>query len=81
LRLQNMPIYMISSSSDPLKYYAPELQVGDVRMIDGTATGSFIIIPYTADIHGVEYQKSLSKSYSLKSTYSVRGLIYEVWSR
>jgi len=81
LRLQNMPIYMISSSSDPLKYYAPELQVGDVRMINGTATGSFIIIPYTADIHGVEYQKSLSKSYSLKSTYSVRGLIYEVWSR
>jgi len=77
------PIYMILSSSDPLKYYAPELEVRDLRRLGslGGLGREIIIIPYTTDIHGVNYTDIVSNLYRQKKVSSVRQLTYETWSK
>lgn len=76
-------VFMILSSSDPLRYYSPKLKVLDLRLIEyeRSLEKEILVIPYTADIHGVNYQESLQKmGYSLKKKVTFRGVIYEVWT-
>jgi len=88
LESEKAPIYMIESSSDPLRYYSPDIEVRGLRPLiyvdPSTSVGmtkkSIIVIPYTADIHGIDYATRLSSSgYANSQTLSVRGITYQVW--
>ena len=71
---------MILSSSDPLRYYAPEVEVKELRSLTNQEK-SILVIPYTSDIHGVDYKQIFeSKGYIYEDTHSVRGLSYETWT-
>lgn len=79
---ENLPIYMITSSSDPLKYYAPNLNTKSLKEINSSSNlpSPIIVIPYTADIHGVNYAEVLNNKDKIKITVrNFRGLQYEVW--
>jgi len=79
----NRKIYMVYSSSDPILYYRKDLQIIDLKSIlDLQCLDSEIIaIPYSSDIHGIDYQKILSeRNYKLVKKQSFRGLIVETWS-
>jgi hypothetical protein len=73
---------MITSSSDPLKYYAPNLNTKSLKEINSSSNlpSPIIVIPYTADIHGVNYAEVLNNKDMIKKTVrNFRGLQYEVW--
>ncbi|MBI2051773.1 glycosyltransferase family 39 protein [Candidatus Roizmanbacteria bacterium] len=73
-------IYIISSSSDPLKYYRPDVVIADIRSIKNGK--ELHVVPYTTDIYGYDYQRVYkSKGYELKEKRNFRGLIYERWTR
>ena len=74
---------MILSSSDPLKYYNNKIKIYDLRFKNyELKEKEIIIIPYTADIHGVDYQKTLQeKKYKLVGKKSFRDLVMEEYSR
>lgn len=77
------PVYMIISSSDPVLYYRPDISVKDLVQTDKKISDkNIIVIPYTSDIHGVDYQKNLTKqSYSLIEKKAYRELYVEYWIR
>lgn len=74
-------IYMVMSSSDPVTYYRKDLKLKDMREMEKELNDkSVTVIPYTADIHGIDYKKILSgKGYTLQEAKSFRDLTYEVW--
>ena len=76
---KNRPVYMIMSSSDPIRYYSNNLNIKD---LSGQPVEKDInVIPYTSDIHGLDYKSLLSnKGYQLKKEKSFRELTYEQWS-
>ncbi|MBP9690603.1 glycosyltransferase family 39 protein [Candidatus Woesebacteria bacterium] len=88
LQSENLPVYMILSSADPLKYYVPDVKVRDLRKLRerdpstslGMTKNSIIVIPYTADIHGVEYASGLGENFQISRAEVFRELQYEVWS-
>lgn len=73
------PIYMILSSSDPVRYYNSKLIIKDLKNINDEQLGNkIIVIPYTADIHGIDYINDLSdKGYRLENKKSFRDLQLE----
>jgi hypothetical protein len=74
-------VYMIPSSADPLKYYKPKINIQDIRKVN-LKEKEIVVIPYTADVHGVDYKNVLTKEgYSQKKVQSFRGLSYEIWFR
>jgi hypothetical protein len=73
---------MISSSQDPLKYYLPEREITPLeRLPDWLQNGEpVIILPYTAEIHGVEYASALQGAgYVLTEEKVYRDLSWERW--
>ncbi|PIZ65762.1 hypothetical protein CO051_07440 [Candidatus Roizmanbacteria bacterium CG_4_9_14_0_2_um_filter_39_13] len=82
LKNEKAPIYMILSSSDPLKYYTPEIQARSLKNISiQGGDNTIVIIPYTADIHGIDYKQTLeTNGYFHEDSFSVRGLSYEKWT-
>lgn len=75
-------IYMIQSSSDPVLYYNKNIIVNDLKKLGKTEDKKIIVIPYTSDIHGVNYQKNLKEqNFSLVSKKSYRELVLEYWSQ
>jgi hypothetical protein len=103
LKKDTSEVYMISSSADPVRYYAPNIEVRDIQILDseipaflpagrhgtGMTKGSagmtskdqsVLVLPYTTDIHGVDYRASLTQSgYMLQDTKPFRELTYERW--
>lgn len=77
---QNIPVYMIKSSSDALEYYRRDLQLFELRN-SVLVTQKIIVIPYTSDIYGYDYKNDLDlKDYRNISTISnFQGLSYEIW--
>ncbi len=81
---KDKPVYMIKASSDPVKYYDNKLIT--IPLLP-TQSGleeqeEIIVIPYTADIYGFDYKKSLTKSgYQQKEVKNFRELSFEIWSR
>ena len=77
------PVYMVASSSDPLKYYRKNLKVKDIRELNSLKDEKkVIVIPYTADIHGVNYKKILEgKGFKMDRDFVFRDLTREVWIR
>ena len=75
------PVYMITASSDPIKYYNDNLLIKELTNY-GLISQEIIVIPYTADIYGLDYKKSLSKSrYQQKEVTNFRELSFEIWER
>lgn len=80
----NRPIYMISTSSDPIGYYRPDIAIIDLRSIDQIkpTASEIYIIPYTADIYGYDFVHGLQAAlYKRVKVTSYRGLSVEVWSK
>ena len=81
-RPKDMVIYMIVSSSDPLLYYDPQAKLKDLRELKNAYEDSLFVIPYAADIHGVDYKKSLQKQkYKITAVENFGGVDYELWKR
>lgn len=86
--VKNLPedekIYMILSSSDPVLYYDDRLSLNDLKNTN-EITGDIrriIIIPYTIEIHGIDYRSSMQKQkFHLQNTVIYRGLTVEYWYR
>ncbi len=76
-------IYMIASSSDPVKYYNQSFVVKELRTLEGIELKKQItIIPYTVDIYGFDYKKELAKKgFTYKERKNFRGVWYEIWVR
>lgn len=76
-------IYMITSSADPIKYYKSDLKIKDLKNIPKKINKKeFFVLPYTADIHGVNYRKRLAEQkFSLVEKKAYRGIILERWRR
>lgn len=73
-------VYMIYSSSDPIKYYQKNVIVKDLNGLKNTIDPKITIIPYSSDIHGINYQDVLRKrNYRLDFVKSFRGLTVEEW--
>ena len=78
LQKETSIVYMIPSSADPVRYYAPEIEIKDIRMTEGY--NHLFILPYTTDIHGVDYVSLLTDTgYELQDITSFRELTYEYW--
>lgn len=78
------PIYMISTSSDPIGYYRPDIAIIDLRSIDKIkpTASEIYIIPYTADIYGYDFVHALQTAlYKRERIISYRGLSVELWSK
>ncbi|MBI3366864.1 glycosyltransferase family 39 protein, partial [Candidatus Roizmanbacteria bacterium] len=82
LSLRNIQtVYMISPSSDALKYYSPQIIVKELRTLEGIELEKQIVmVPYTVEIYGFDYKKELMKrGFTFKEVKTFRGLWYEVW--
>jgi len=81
--VKNLPkdksVYMIKSSSDPVKYYNENLTINELKSLSSLSS-EIAVIPYTADIYGLDYKNILNKSgYQLKKEISFREVTYEQW--
>ncbi|MFO0703684.1 MAG: hypothetical protein U0525_03090 [Patescibacteria group bacterium] len=77
-------VYMIPSSSDPLAFYNSKVNIKSLKTdITNIKENKIVVIPYTSEIHGVDYRKILvSQKFSLTKEYSYRGgLTKEVWGK
>jgi len=78
--IANKKVYMIQSSSDPLLYYDKNIEVVDLKSAGKINEKNIVVIPYTADIHGVNYQnKLLKQNFKLIGKKIYRELIVEYW--
>lgn len=75
-------VLMVQSSQDPLKYYLPDREVMPLeRLPESISSGeSVIILPYTTQIHGIEYTNTLLEAgYVLSEEKVYRDLSWERW--
>lgn len=81
--LKTKEVYMIPSSSDPLLYYDSSKKINDLKKMSVPEDKkSIVVIPYTADIHGLQYENTLIQlGFHRKSKVAVRQLFYELWIR
>ncbi len=74
-------VYMIPSSADALRYYNKNITINDIRNLN-QLPHSLVVIPYTTDIYGFDYKKTLLGSgFAQNTTKNFRGLSYELWVR
>lgn len=76
------PVYMIVPSSDPIAYYRNDVSVFELRSIKNSTVPEYLyVVPYTADLYGLDYNVLLEGKGCLKeSTTHFRGdLILEKW--
>ncbi|MFH0979749.1 MAG: glycosyltransferase family 39 protein [Candidatus Roizmanbacteria bacterium] len=77
-------VYMILSSSDPLKYYNNNLNIKELKSLSSSSSLSreIIVIPFTAEVYGFDYKTVLKeKNFSLTNKRSFRELELETWKR
>ncbi len=77
------PVYLIISSSDPLRYYLRNRELHSLQefKLEG-APGEILVIPYTAEIHGFPYSEVLTQlGYSIQETSAFRGITVERWNQ
>jgi uncharacterized membrane protein len=79
---KDKPVYMILASSDPVKYYNRSLKVLRLESLKESKENNIIVVPYTAEIYGFDYQKILKeKNYRLTDKKTFRGLVLEQYSK
>lgn len=81
--LKDGQVYMIKTSSDPLLYYRTDLVVNDLANLQPDLhKNRLVVIPYSADIHGVNYRETLNRNgYRLFKKEGFRELEVEHWER
>ncbi len=73
-------VYMIESVTDPIKYYRPDIEVEDLK--SKPAEKIITVIPYAAEIHGLDYVSNLIKEgYARIYEKSFRELKLEKWQK
>lgn len=73
-------IYMIKTASDPVIYYNSNIKIIDLAT--PPTENKITVIPYVAQIHGLNYQNNLQKlGYHQTSIQTFRELSTENWSR
>jgi len=78
----NIPVYMILPSSDPVTYYREDIAIRELRSINKASVPETIhVIPYTSEIYGLNYVKSLQEMGCVRETQaSFRGdVVLEKW--
>lgn len=81
-KLPTEEVYIIASSSDPLRYYNKNLVIYDLKITNFEALERAVIIPYTSDIHGVDYAASLTTNgFKKMHVIAVQGLSAEIWEK
>jgi uncharacterized membrane protein len=71
-------IYMIPSAGDPVIYYNPNITILDLASLP--TEKNITVIPYLAEIHGLDYQSNLQKfGYQRISTNNFRELTTQNW--
>jgi len=89
---KNELIYIIPSSADPLKYYRNNLSLINLTNFEtdhnrqafliSQQIKKMTVIPYAADIYGIEYKKILTTNrFALNNIKTFRGLTIESWIR
>lgn len=81
---KNQPIYIVYSSSDPVRYYRDDIKIIDLKFLSEIKVSQqeIYVIPYTAEIHGINYQKKLAaRKYKLDQLIVYRGVTLEKWKR
>ncbi|MGB9707688.1 MAG: glycosyltransferase family 39 protein, partial [Microgenomates group bacterium] len=79
---KNLPLFMILSSSDSLKYYNHNLKIFSLNNLSKSNYKKIIVIPYTAEIWGINYQKILKeKQYFIQKKVDFRGVFYEIYQK
>ena len=81
---KNATVYAIHSSMDGIKYYNKNVKIKDLRTFKQEQIrqqdNKIIVIPYTAEIYGINYKKTLKEEgLVVKQTKSFRGLTIENW--
>lgn len=77
---KHIPVYMILSSSDPVLYYRQDISIQDLKNLKNIDTKEIVVIPYTSDIHGVNYEKNFkTQSYVLDHKKAYKDLYVEHW--
>ncbi len=77
-------VFMIDSSSDPLKYYQPAIKIESLTKISDQSINlsEIFVIPYTAEIYGINYRQILQDNkFYLDQTTNFRGLTIEKWKK
>jgi len=75
---------MIPASSDALKYYRPKIKIKDLNLLNDRLLilNKVWIIPYTSDIYGLNYKRTLEKKgFFIKNKKVFRNLELEEWNR
>ena len=80
---EQLPIYMVESSSDPITYYANSIRTKPLRDIvyGEYQEEDMIVIPYTSDIHGINYSIILQGNNLCREIVPFRELTYERWKK
>lgn len=74
-------IYMISSFSDPIKFYNPDIKIKDIKTVIPIEEEIWVI-PYGEAIHGVNHQKILTDlGYKMIKQESFREIELETWEK
>lgn len=77
----NQKIYMIASFADPIRFYNPTIQVGDIKT-SSPDEDNIILIPYGESIHGVDTNKKMKDlGYEKTETKNYREVVMEFWER
>ncbi|OGK21512.1 hypothetical protein A2866_06470 [Candidatus Roizmanbacteria bacterium RIFCSPHIGHO2_01_FULL_39_8] len=78
-----LPLFMVYSSSDPIQYYRSNMNIHDFsELTKQKILREIVVVPYTADIHGVNYQENLAAGgFKKVEEKSFRGIVYEKWSK
>lgn len=78
---KNKPVYMIVSSSDPVKYYSQNLKINDLASLQvGKLEKEITVVPFSVGVYGLDYKGLLSKNnYQLKKEVSFREVTFEQW--
>jgi len=77
----NQKIYMIGSFADPVKFYNPTIQIGDIKSSD-PKENEVTIVPYGEIIHGINTKEKMEKlGYQLLEKNSFREISLETWKK
>jgi hypothetical protein len=79
----HLPLFMVYSSSDPIQYYRGNIKIHDFSELAKQNTlKEIVVVPYSADIHGVNYRENLSSGgFKKVEERSFRGTVYVKWSK
>lgn len=75
----NETVYIISSFSDPIKYYRNNIKIKDLKT-ENIIEKKITVVPYGEEIHGINHNEKLTKlGYQKLETKNFREIVLENW--